>query len=191
MAPGPPKTRAAAEQRSHLAAVREGLVRRLAVAADEDLKLHAHILEAHALLVEASGADLVDGEAAERVEVLHVIVRHGDWSTWRRGEGHWSSDRQALFPRARRGAVGWGGMPPGPRVGGRRAMVRRTTARTRGQRERAEAGAGVRFELGGTAGCVVPRRLTAHEPTRTMPDLWHSTRVFWGSQLRCGSSSQA
>ena len=75
MAPGPPKTRAAAEQRSHLAAVREGLVRRLAVAADEDLKLHAHILEAHAVLVRARSAPLVLRLAPQLIEVFHVILR--------------------------------------------------------------------------------------------------------------------
>ena len=74
MAPGPPKTRAAAQQRSHLAAVREGLVRRLAVAADEDLKLHAHILEAHAVLVRARRAPLVLRLAPQLIEVFHVIL---------------------------------------------------------------------------------------------------------------------
>ena len=66
----PSDTRLAARCGVHLAAVRERLVAALAVVADEDLVLHAHVLEAHALLVRAGPADLVRGQLAQLVDSL-------------------------------------------------------------------------------------------------------------------------
>ena len=50
-------------------------MRRLAVAANEDLELHAYVLEAHAVLMRASCTPLVLWLAPELVEVFHVILR--------------------------------------------------------------------------------------------------------------------
>ena len=46
-------------RRAHFAAMGERLVRGFAVGADEDLELHAHVLEAHFVFVRASCASFV------------------------------------------------------------------------------------------------------------------------------------
>ena len=49
-------------------------MRGLAVGADENLELHAHILKAHAIFMRAGGTSFVVGQAPQLVEVLHVIL---------------------------------------------------------------------------------------------------------------------
>ena len=71
-----PGLRGARRAPTDLASMRVSLVSALAVAADEDLILHADILEAHALLVPAVGADLVGSQSPNGIQSLVRIRSH-------------------------------------------------------------------------------------------------------------------
>jgi len=67
LAPTPATSRGSAC--AHLASVREGLMGRLAVAADKDLELDAHGVEAKPVLVAAGAAAAAVGEPAQPVQL--------------------------------------------------------------------------------------------------------------------------